>query len=134
MRRFVQPGAQQLRERIARLVLERELFLPPAQQLAAMLLDFFRSRIFALIEAEPLVVIRRLIFRPAVHLFRIIREWKRKLQVHLEHRYETSRTARLALACAISSGRSPVFRSIETCVFLPQACTATSSTWLSLYS
>src|SRR3954468_12676564 len=128
MGRFIQPRAQQLRERIARLVLERELFLPPAQQLAAMLLDFFRGRILARIEAEPLVVIRRLVFRPAVPLLRVVRERKRKLQLQLEHRYETSRAARFAFASAISPGFRPAFRSIDTCVFLPAACTATSST------
>ena len=54
-RRFVEAGTQQLRQRIARLIFQRQLFLPPEQQFAEVLLDQFVARIGPRIEAEPLV-------------------------------------------------------------------------------
>ena len=44
-RRFVQPAAQQLRDRIARLIFQRQLFLPPDEQLPAVILDLLVRRV-----------------------------------------------------------------------------------------
>src|SRR3954471_22983247 len=58
-RGFVQSGTQDLGERIARLILEGQLLLPPSHQLAAMLLDQFVTRVRVRIEAKALVKIGR---------------------------------------------------------------------------
>ena len=56
-RRFLQAGTEQLRQRIAGLIFERQFLLPPAQQFPAMFLDQFVTRISPRIKAKPLVEI-----------------------------------------------------------------------------
>ena len=82
--RFIQPGAEQLGERIARLIFERQLFLPPQKQLAKALLDQLIARIGLRIETKPLVGIGRIIAAPAVPLARVVRQRNREADL-LEH-------------------------------------------------
>ena len=84
-RGFIQPGPEDLSERIARLVLERQFLLPPPHQFAAMLLDELVTRVGARIEAKALVKIRRFVFAPAVPLVWIVRKWNRKDSLELHH-------------------------------------------------
>ena len=92
-----------------------------------MLLDEFVARIGVRIETEALVKIGRLIFGPAVPLFRIVREWKWKSNFAF-HAYSTFNAPKPVVACSMSSRAKPVFRSIDNSVRFPAASTATSST------
>jgi hypothetical protein len=56
--------AQELGGGIARLILEGELFLPPNQELTAVLLDLLVARVRLEIEAEPLVRVWGIIIPP----------------------------------------------------------------------
>src|SRR5450432_1225578 len=98
-----------------------------------MLLDDFVARVRAWIKTTAFIEIRRFVLAPAVPLLRIVRKRHGKLASVLHH-YVTAMAPTLALARSTSSGARPVLRSIVTFAWLPQAFTATSRTWLALYS
>ena len=83
---FFETCAQQLRERITRLILERKFFLPPPHQFAAVFFDQLVARILAGIKAKPVVRIGRIEVAPALPLSRIIWERKRKTEIAFGHR------------------------------------------------
>ena len=85
-RRFFEAGAQQLRKWIARLIFERQFFLPPPHQFAAMFFDQLVAGIGVWIKTEPLVKIWRPVVAPALPLSRIIWQRKRKGDVAFGHR------------------------------------------------
>ena len=68
------PAAQQLGERIARLIFQRQFFLPPEEQLAKALFYLLVSRLGPRIEAKPLVRIRGIVSAPPVPFSRVVRE------------------------------------------------------------
>src|SRR4051812_47366998 len=110
-RRFFKAGAEQLRQRITRLVFERQLLLPPAEQLAAVFLDRLVGRFCLWIQAESLVGIRRFVLRPAVPLFRVVWQGDRKgyLAFHVHSTFSASNPF---AAFSISCRPRPVLRSI----------------------
>src|ERR1044071_1843745 len=131
--RLIETGPEELSNGIARLIFQRKLFLPPPQELAAMLLNQLVGRILLRVEAETLVGIGRFILAPTIPFVGIVGKggWKYNCTFHHQ---ATRRDPRLAAACATSLGARPVFRSIETLARLPLASTETSRTWLALYS
>ena len=70
---FIEPGPQKLRDRVTRLVFERELFLPPTQQFAAMFFDQLVAGIRIGIQTKPFIIIGLFIPVPSIPLLRIVR-------------------------------------------------------------
>src|SRR5689334_4733849 len=84
-RRFLQPETKQLGERITRLILQRQLLLPPKQQLAKMFLDQLVCRVGLRIETKALVRVGRVIKAPAIPFPRVVRQRQREAYHLLEH-------------------------------------------------
>ena len=75
MRRFIEPPAQHLCERVARLIFQRQLFLPPHENPAAVILDDLRGRIRGRIKAQARVEIGRIVILPIGPSARIVGNW-----------------------------------------------------------
>ncbi len=80
--RLVDAVAQELGDGVARLVLERELLLPPDQELAAVLLDLLVAGIGLEVEAEPFVWVVGIVIPPPIPAVRAV--WQRRRQWHTE--------------------------------------------------
>ena len=63
--RFIEPLAQQLRHRVARLVFEREFFLPPDVEKPRIFLNEIGANVACVIEAQALVKVWRIVTPPS---------------------------------------------------------------------
>ena len=117
-RRFVEPGAQHLREGIARLIFQRQLFLPPDEQLPAVFLDLLGARIRLERKAQPRVVVVGVVIFPVLPPERVIWNGIREAPSRRKKRgtrlYTTLICSKSAVAVSISLSDRPVLRAICT--------------------